>query len=677
MSRTDLLTANESLYKHYKYTLWNEISGTLVCDEAPDGFKDEFTIERHKSFFGLFRKYSDQTVHFVKKAREYLWQIKESQGINAEVTLKVERIDEDWEFETIFEGVVTMSSLKFTDITAECQIEDNAGLVKFQDRKQTNVNVYGEKTLDGLEMAAANDTVYLETAYFYLKANFESFEYLDPADPGIHLGRILPMDLVGSEYEDDPDVNTDIVAQEPTVPAFGGSFNIFASNFFYAESSAAVWNGTLQGTLRLDYDYDNETFDLYLRINNSGGVSQSLTQITLNEVSDGVYEYSQDFSLQPGQFAVLYYNYEYIGNPLTGSLGGLYFQLNCEPSTFEVVGIGETFPAFTAYGMHIYTAFERLTYMTSHLDFDSTYLDKLTGLHIHVLPGMSFRGKYRPNLAISIEDLFKSLYTVYPVGLGYENDKIIVEDFDYFFDSDIGKDLSDRVTPGDIETEYLPDFFNQVTFGFAKSVSEYRNGLGEFNTKVEYSTSTKFDKKKTVVSPYRGDTIGMTKLRDRSLSRYPGEDVDGDEDVFMLRTRLDGATYKSKGSNGYDNAPSGWENLDFAPARAIRRHRFLEYLSANSELRLEKRDKDTTLVSQDTGEALIDENANIPAEEFPERLFRPEKITVNTYMTRDEVDALDYKKLIKLDNDISGWILKLTKNYKNENVELELLRSWS
>lgn len=666
-TQQEILAANESEFSKYRYTLWNEISGTYILEVAPDGWNDEFTTERHPVFHGLFRTYSNQTLHFVKKARTYLYEIKESQGINAEVTFTIERIDEDWAFETVFTGVVLVHSLKFTDITAEAQIEDIGGLSKFHNRKGVELDVYGRKTLDGLDVAELTEQVTLPEQEFTLLAKWEATDFFNTSDLDITDG-IIPLDIVVNEYP------TQATSQDDTA-----AVNSLDAAFFQNTSLTAAYTGTLSGTIRHDPLLIGANFSVRVRMyDSSSGLQISETPITLTDISTGIWGLDQSITVPINAHAVLLFSYS-ATTPYTAVTGqpatGVTWRRDNISTQITLRGVGETYPQKTITGVNVYTAFERLTYMISHLSFDSTYLDKATGILISLTEGKNIRGK-DGKVTLSIDNLFKSVFAVYPIGLSYENSKIIVENLSYFYSNTVGLDLSDRVSAGDIETEYLTDFFNQVTFGFSKADSEFKNGLGEYNAKVEYSSAVKFDKKKSILSTYRGDTIGIAKLRSKAILSDT-EDVNGDEDIFMIRTVVDGGSWKAKTTEGYDIAPTGWYNLDFAPGRAIRRHQLAEYIPVNSDLRLEKREKDTNLISQETGQTAIDELANVPATDLPTRLWKPEKITVRVNLTKTEVDAINAKQKIKLTDDLSGWIMKLTKNYKNNEVTLEMLRSWS
>lgn len=665
-SQSNLLSKSEKTTKLYQYTLSNESHGTIELSASPMGNNDTFTIHRHELFHGVFRKYSDETLHFIKDARDYLYQIKEAQGLNARVTFTIERLNNDWTYDEIFNGIIVMKSLRFTDIEAECQIEDIGGLSRFNDRKEMDLDVYGVETLDGLAMDVLDEEITFPLQEFLLYATWST-----QATLGLQNKQYaLPITLSTSDFLG----NEPTLQNQTTGLAFGNPNSAF---LIHPASASDSFSGTIEGQIRIGWTGTGFIIRVraYLGIYWTGtGTQHSFTTLTLSNLSTGVYSISpHNFTLDPGQHGVVIYLYEMGGSP-----SNVRFTTNGEDQTYiKLTSDYDELEEKTVRAVNMFTAFERLTYMISHLSFASTFLSESAadpGYLIALTTGLNIRGK-SSRIPLSIESLFKALHTVYPASLGYENGKIIVEEFDYFFDDDVTLDISDRVVRGDIETEYLTDFFNELQFGFSKSGDEVFNGLEEFNTKVSYSSSTLFDKKKTIVSPYRGDTSGINNSRSNSLATNASEDVEGDDDIFMVSSRWNGSDITAKQDEGYSISPVGWLNLDFAPGRAIRRHRLGEYISLNSELKVEKREKDTTLVSQETGEEIIDEQANIPASDFPSKKFVPEKIIVNTYLTRAEVDALDWKKKIKLSDDLSGWIIRLTKDYKNNDVELELIRA--
>jgi len=183
-------------FRKYKFYLTEPDFGTFELDFAPDGWADEFTIERHKTFKGILRTSSDNTLNFVLDGRGYLLKWFNSKGINANITFKVERVKNDWTFEEVFNGKVMTKTLKFTHDECEAQIEDITAMSLLQSRKEMQINLNRLTTLSGATLTANEDKIVLPELTFPLSASWNL-----PITSYVSGGtKIIPLILIGSEF---------------------------------------------------------------------------------------------------------------------------------------------------------------------------------------------------------------------------------------------------------------------------------------------------------------------------------------------------------------------------------------------------------------------------------------------------------------------------------------------
>lgn len=126
--------------------------------------------------------------------------------------------------------------------------------------------------------------------------------------------------------------------------------------------------------------------------------------------------------------------------------------------------------------------------------------------------------KYQSDASIktSLMDLFQDLKTKgkkkYSIGLGIENDKLVIEELDYFFRSEVIMDLG---IVNDLEIYDATDIqINTIKVGYRNQNIDKVNGRDEVNVTQQYTTPhTRTVKELDLVSPYRFDMYGIEVTR--------------------------------------------------------------------------------------------------------------------------------------------------------------------
>jgi hypothetical protein len=202
-----------------------------------------------------------------------------------------------------------------------------------------------------------------------------------------------------------------------------------------------------------------------------------------------------------------------------------------------------------------------------------------------------------------------------------------------------------------------------------------------------------------LVSPYRGDDSGISIARLKPKDTFPEEDVNTDESNFILSVVRAAGTIQAKTHEGYDSITGTVSNLDvynvdYSPARSIRRHgwvlRGFLNLYQYTFLMYDKQEKNSRLVSQETGGIEITESANIMVSGLDAPIWETSKYTFETPITQTEIDVIDLGttggvsnkygviKFRENDNDLwkYGWILsmKVKDDGIKSTAKFELLK---
>ena len=188
--------AQKSDIPKYKYYIQINGGTEYRLDYAPDGFLYEFVLKRNASFKGMFKTYSDKTIKFAKDGRNFLVDAIDTFGINAEIAFRVERINNSYTYDTIFNGTLDASTYKLTDETIEFQALDDAQTTRLINRKSVKVNINSVETIGGETLDPNTDEINLTEVQFPLTANWTHPVRVYSAPQTV----ILDYDLIGTEF---------------------------------------------------------------------------------------------------------------------------------------------------------------------------------------------------------------------------------------------------------------------------------------------------------------------------------------------------------------------------------------------------------------------------------------------------------------------------------------------
>ena len=455
--------------------------------------------------------------------------------------------------------------------------------------------------------------------------------------------------------------------------------------------------------------------EIYLRIKTSGGAISTVESYLVSGTDNIEHTFTVDEAIGLGALDSLYFE---------GYLDGSTATLTYSASSVSIFkSIGSALPEINNPMFYIYEAFSRTISLLSgqiHClvsdllgrtdSAPESYSEDGDGSLTTITVGRWIRG-FDPNLIglnFKLSDLFAATNAMQNIGMGFEVfdgiDKVRLEKESYFFDiSDNPNfpatdsrpyitnqilDLSDVVTEAKIQKDVLPDWYaNQVKGGYGKFDYEVVQGLKEFNTESLWAIPIKSVKSTLdISSPYRADTQGVNKLREKPYEDDPTEDVNGDNDIFIFDVKRGGSfvfTVKtdedfSLVSGGID--PGSSYNLNYTPRRNFERHdnrvRSMR-LALGDEIQFMKTDKNNKLVTQLTTESEPKaESADLLVNNMTPGYWIPEAYIFEAPVNEDTIAAIQANPygVIKIASDKWGWILEVQTNNENNKGQFKLLR---
>lgn len=192
-----------------RYTLNNEIEGEHICTYSPKGWQDtELVLKRHDKYDGIFKDYTVKVDFFCGAGKEYVDNIYDTQGIEAEVSVTIEMdCDDSGEYSRLYSGRLIMKSYERIFAAPEYtrfNLEQSGIVQTVLNRMEAKVNLSSLETLDGDSLAALTYLPYELT--LHSKELFNSGQYrinsgandFDYDTANIH---VVPLEVAAEEIE--------------------------------------------------------------------------------------------------------------------------------------------------------------------------------------------------------------------------------------------------------------------------------------------------------------------------------------------------------------------------------------------------------------------------------------------------------------------------------------------
>lgn len=691
--------------KLFQYILSSEGYGVLPLTNVPEGWEgSELTFIRDKKYKGVLTEFSTNELKFVKEGRDYIQTAYEAKGVDYEITITIKlQNNSTFQYETYFIGKIDLATYKIDSTGVSTQITSSGFQDTILNRQALKVDLLNTKYIGGGErsMEQLTNVPMATTLNGYTAAkNADWASLFNESGTDVYPG-FLQM----SNFYNDFDAS-EISDQTPVQPVA----------FFQANQ-----DHTLDFNFELTLNVSNESgvaeyrIDIFLKKNGSiinqwADFASADNTFNFNESVAGISLVSgDDLSLEYEFSANSVFTYDYTGSVgISETLGSSLPQIVIDSflsfefmariiqlisgiaNPLESTFLGRTDSIPVSYGS----------------DGDGSLVSMTKGQFIREFP-LTSTGEVIQTFNASLSDAFKDINGRENIGLGFEvrsgSNKVVIERERYFFDisdnpnypaTETEKyqtnqilDFSDVVTEEILEKEVLPAWYaNEISSGYSKFDYEIVQGLKEFNTKSNYATPLKaIESRLDLTSPFRFDTQGANKLREKPYQANATEDVSGDNDVFGFDVKRESGDFTAKTNEDFIAVTGGIDpeqsyNLNFTPRRNLEKHdnriRSMGF-AIGDEVQWLETDKNSKLKTKKIGEtSLKSENGDIIIDDLDLGYWIPE-----AYVFEAPVDAVTISAIqanpygvIKIASDKYGWILEVQTNNEDNKGQFKLLR---
>lgn len=583
----------------YRFTL-SHTSGSVVLTRDPGGWKDIVSvIKRDADYHGLFYEFESRKLDFYcDNGKEFIETIYESEGVDAEIGLLIEFSCDGTTYTTYFQGRLNMKTLRKAGLSEREYLSigvDDAGEVKKAlNRFDTVIDLSATESLDGIAIlppTAANIT--LHSKAIRKEANSIPFEETTSSvtsgehfTQGDNVYMFPPMYPETSELEGGNTITDNFIVCNTGY----GTCTSHAIQEFLEDIGSVDVEFNLSFTIRLKQtDPPNGTqiqvdgFAVYLACGPDISNPETLVSSAPGLVNLNPYDISffvsgtRNYSVSAGDKLFVLFVLD-TGGPTFPQFD---IDILSDTSTYiNIVGLS-TSAETTAKSYYVHEALNQISEaITSESDpFKSNYFGRAglgyasdgCGAYTAITNGFQIRGFpiiERP-VRISMKDMFESLNAIHNLGIGYENNKIVMEPKEYFYENTLLLTLNN--VP-DIEMS-IPQrlYYSTFEFNYEKWQSEELNGLDEFNTRRQYSTGIKaIQTALRVNSKLIGSGYALEFTRRKQYSDSFTEDYKFDNDNFIicLNSAMNAAE-KNENFPYINNliSPETAYNLRISPAR--------------------------------------------------------------------------------------------------------------
>jgi len=651
---------------------------TYILKFAPDGWEDdEYQLKRDMKLFGVFRKFTVAEMKFPKDGRDYLLARYEETGVNTDTTFTVTENTPSGNSRVRFIGKIDYSTFKRTEISVDVQVIDGAFTDLVLRRANIDVNLFGEKTIDGATAGSATtQTIIRPEIILNQFANWTS----GTGTITKTASHILPTSIEASEYDEAE------ATDEFSLYMFLNASQDYLQSMIYTDIVAVAHGNDA-----------NAYFSWVIKCDRYSGGSfvdniWEETFICEGLTTDIVISNAYGINLLEGESIKIHAVYTPsigTGNIVYDASEGIKFRFNWLVSNYAEANVR---------GVLYHEAFTRIIKLLTGTDskFYSEFCGRTDlgytadGVIGAILTGRDFNGAnfWNDTLTVSLQRMYDAMRAIYCVGMGIETiggvEKVVIEDMAHFFDANVILNISDRIAPETIEKQYYPELaFNRISVGYNSFDYSALGGIYEFNTTSKYSTIIKpVEKELNIVSPIRADMSGMIKCIELGGTNY---DDDSLQDVFIADTIRDGTDFIIRTDEDFEfveniSNRNTLINLAISPARNIRRSgsyiRGCLEKNLTSDLIWQASDKNTKVESTEWGGSLIVENADIPVSELNDPLWHPEIFTLEVSALENDIDLIKANPygLIKITDTEYGWIISYRSKNENKKSEFTLLR---
>jgi len=473
---------------------------------SPDGWNDTMVNwGRSNKYLGLFREFS-VPLNFVKDGAKILRWAMWNYGIEAVLYLSILKLDRTTfpdKYEQWYTGELDFSQYKQTKNGVDITIMEGglSKILKAQEGTSYEININNDSERRAL---------YLDGMPFRNEIEWTIF-----GDQRVLLGDML--------------VGCGIVSQEGTTQG------VIVQDGPYTPYSA-VPNGWITQVINKSLTFNWEV-NIKIKMTSTSLVEVNIikcdkdgVEISRHLVSSATYTAgSVNYIVNSISIPVVDGENCFIEMSGTGSLGGEYFILG----GFIRLNYNVTFDSTLCECLTWMRVFEKLTEKMTKGKYGcrSNFLSSLDETNL-ITSGQAIR-QYKSDAVdkTNFNDFFKACQR-WGVGLGIENDILIIEKHEYFFQNSTAIELGEV---DDVEWGFAEDLgFNTIKSGYTNQTYDNVNGIYEFNVTQQYTTPiSKNVKELDLICPYRADMTGieLTRLK---LFQLDTTDNKADNETFIV-----------------------------------------------------------------------------------------------------------------------------------------------
>lgn len=670
---------------------------------SPQGWPDiNLKWERPLTYWGMIRSYSFP-MKFVKDGAKMLRSAYYQNGVHAEMTFKIERLDPiALTYYAEKEGSIDFNT--FDD-------KDNAVTVNIIDGGLGQLIKANEKTIYEIDVPLTNKIIHQGVVVGYDYAGYAS-DLAGGGAAGITGGVTVARKFTISNYSASNNNNS----------AYSASSQVDVNGYLIKANRECWLKIDLTGNFTLnaftyDGDYHDGSFH-FLPINyklqlrtttgliiplfdkNLTVLNENLPTTTLNVDIAGTYNVSLNANEELSMWIVM-------------TTPNQWYEASMLSHNVDIVAsIASSLGSYEYYAMQPAELFNELIKKITNNQFEghSTFLeetlrpDNFTHKERLVVSGSCVRGITNV-IKTCLSDFFKSFDAIEDLAFGFETvdgvDRCVIEPKSYFFSNETAINLG-KVS--DLSISGFSDIqFNRITAGYPSNEYNTEFGNDEFNSEQiwNFPESKNLNKPLDTKSAYRADMFGIDTYY-QNLINNPTVDSEEDNQIFIVDCLLSETVggvkkyildrYSGKRANyGMDFLGLVY-NVDLSPRKClIRKASFLKSLFINEStiLKMASADKNANVLLQyyfdDGNQSFIlyhQESEDIDlSEEVGDPLFYPILFKFKCNSKRRYIDNLNSSASGKLTfewkgSTYSGYVLNASVNLtRNAEIEYTLIAS--
>lgn len=583
----------------FRVTLNNPTLGSLILTKEPKGLAEIYPTIKRGENHGLTNEIDVKLEFYCNGAgKEFIDQVRDEQGIDAEVTITIEAFcgcdageeapdysidysddygsfiggtcDED--FAPFYDGLLDLKTWSTDDIFTKVNINPAGILQTVKNRLDTKVDLFATETIEGTAI----------TPYTFA-----------PYDLNLHSRKIFGQ----GQWIVDPDnsftyntLNAHVVPLEVSLEEIDtmmtpASFDLGAPCYVNGlpNSRTITLTGRIVISVQQSSEINNPSgiatynysggFNIVLRI-----LDESLAAIYSENLHTEAgflsgdahifdFNVSTTLIVPAGNYIEIIYNNTYEatlveeGGSVTSRVQNyIYF----DTTEVSISGLSVT-AATTAKAFAIFEAGAQISrVITNQLDsFRSNYFGRTDSepfsydengcgsfraiTNGFMIRGFPTTGDNARTIRMSMNDFFKGFNPIDNLGLAIEKDGddyyIVIEPKEYFYDSSNIMMVINHVR-GLKRSEAPEYYYSRVNVGYEKWETEFTNGLQEQNSKRQYDTGIKaVNNDMNLISPLVSAGYRLEIARRKQYAQFFTEDSEYDEENFIvcLNRSVDGS----------------------------------------------------------------------------------------------------------------------------------------